>query len=119
MGRPGKKILLVDDEPLILRVLSRWLVQRGYVTYEARGSREALQVFREEQPFHALLSDVRLEMDNGWKLAEQIAALQPSIRILMLTGTVLHDKPEMPFDYELLFKPFYPQEVLTALEKME
>src|SRR4051812_14093114 len=103
MGRPGKKILIVDDEPLILRVLARWLVQRGYVTYEARCAREALRLFREEQPFHALLCDVRLEMDDGWKLAEQIAAAQSSIHVLMLTGTVLYDEPTMPFNYKLLF----------------
>lgn len=118
MGRPGKKILIVDDEPLILRVLARYLTHRGYITFEARGCREALRVFREEQPFHALLCDVRLEVDSGWKLAEQMAAAQPSLLVLMLTGTVLYDKPEMPFDYELLFKPFYPAEVLAALEKL-
>jgi CheY-like chemotaxis protein len=119
MGKPGQKVLIVDDERMIQRVLRRFLLHYNYVTHEAGGAATALRLFREEQPFHALLCDVYLGLDNGWKLAEQIYALQPSIRIVMITGAFFPKPPPKRFPYQLLLKPFLPADVRKALENHE
>lgn len=111
--------MIIDDEPMILRVLRRFLIHNGYVTYEAGSATEALRLFREEQPFHAVLCDVYLGIDNGWKLMKQIYPVQSSMRIVILSGSVIHDPPPVKYPYTLLLKPFTQEELREALGDIE
>lgn len=106
MGRASKQVLLVDDEQLIVRVLRRFLEKRKYEVFEAGGRLEALAMFHKEKPFHALLCDVHLGMDNGWKLAEEIYLSQPSVRVLMISGALVTGVTPDSLAYRMLYKPF-------------
>jgi CheY-like chemotaxis protein len=119
MGRPGKKILIVDDELMLRKVLRRFLLHEGYITFEAGGAATALRLFREEQPFHALLCDVYLGVDSGWKLAKQIYIEQPTLRVVMLTGAFIPRLPALPFHHTVLLKPFDQEELIQAIENAE
>lgn len=119
MSKGPKRILIVDDELMIRKVLRRFLLHEGYVTHEAGGTAMALRLFREEQPFHALLCDVYLGVDNGWKLAKQIYLEQPTIRVVMLTGACMPRRPELPFHHVVLLKPFDPEELMQAIKDAE
>ncbi len=116
MTKTYKKILIVDDEPMLVKVLRRFLVHEGHVTYEAGSASEALRLFREEQPFHVLLCDVYLGVDSGWTLAEQLYTKQPSLHIVMVTGAVILHEPEELFPYSLLFKPFNQERLRKVIE---
>lgn len=116
MLRRAKKLLLVDDEPMILRVLRRFLEKHKYLVYEALDAQTALGLFHKEQPFHALLCDVHLGMDNGWKLAEEIYLSQPSIRVLMLSGSTEFMTIPDTLSYIMLHKPFNQNNLITVLE---
>ena len=78
------KILLVDDEPAIRRVLSTTLNELGFQTTEASRGEEALQLIRSET-FSAVLLDVKMPGLGGMKTLSRLRTLAPRLPILMLT----------------------------------
>ena len=115
MGWTTKRVLLVDDEPMIVRVLRRFLEKHKYEVFEAGGRKQALDVFHKEKPFHTLLCDVHLGVDNGWKLAEEIYLAQPSIRVLMISGALNSRVTPDTLAYRMLYKPFTHDDLERAL----
>jgi CheY-like chemotaxis protein len=97
-GRP-KKILIVDDDPVILKTLSKTLQSRGYLVVTATDGGEAIGQVREERP-DMLLVDVCLAADmtgcgalgwDGFQIARWVRNLNCNAPAMMISGT---DKPE-------------------------
>ena len=121
----GRKVLVVDDEPSILRILSFRLRLSGMVPFEASCAEEALRVMREESPDLVLL-DVSLSPGlTGFDLC-RILKENPGtthVPILMLTARTLPAERELglrlgacayvtkPFSTKVLI-----QEIESALE---
>ena len=80
----GKRILLVDDEPLILKGLKYTLEQEGYETETAMDGEEALEMF-ESGSFDLILLDVMLPKLDGISVCQRIRE-QSDIPIIMLTA---------------------------------
>ncbi len=79
------RILLVDDEKAFADALAKRLDRRGFsvqVAYSAAEARRAAA----ESSYTAAILDVNLPDGNGHALFNEITALQPGIRVLMLTG---------------------------------
>jgi CheY-like chemotaxis protein len=73
-------LLIVDDEPLVRKMLVRLLASRGYAALEAENGSEALELVAEHgDRIWAVLSDVRMPQVNGIRLAEALAATHPEI----------------------------------------
>ena len=119
MPESPKRILIVDDEPLIRSILRRLLRRKGYTTFEAESNASALRLFMKEQPLHALLCDVYVGPDSGWMLAKRIHAEQPTIRVVMLTGSQAPSPPQLPFHHAVLLKPFDQEELVRAIEDID
>lgn len=113
-----KRLLVVDDEDIVLRLLARFLRREGYEVYEAIGVTDALRLFSSEQPFDALLCDICLNGGSGWSVAVRIRALQPLIPVLMLSGKIDAESPPPGFRHDILKKPFNPSQLRTALSKL-
>ena len=71
MRKMAKRILLVDDEPLILKGLRFTLEQEGYEILTAADGEEALKVFF-EQPVDLVLLDVMLPKMDGIQVCQRI-----------------------------------------------
>lgn len=112
----ARKVLIVDDEPLIRRVLSRFLNKDGVEVIEAESVKTALSVFHLNKPIDALLCDLYLGADSGWNVAESIYALQPTITIVMLTGCYDAGVAPVGLPYTVLNKPFSPDALRSALQ---
>ena len=80
----AKRILLVDDEPLIIKGLRFTLEQEGYEILTAADGEEALQVFKEQQVDLVLL-DVMLPKLDGIQVCQRIRETS-NVPILMLTA---------------------------------
>lgn len=78
------KILVVDDDPILRKVLVRALEPLGTVV-EARNGQEALDLFREVQP-HLVISDVHMPGMDGLALTEKLKALDRLLPVLLITG---------------------------------
>ena len=80
-------ILLVEDEPAILRLLRRALEAQGYSVLAAEGPGEALRQAREcAGDIHLLVSDVTMPGMNGRDLAKALLAHRPQMRQLFISG---------------------------------
>ena len=117
----GRKVLVVDDEPYILKILSFKLRLTGMIPFEATSAEEALRIVREENPDVVLL-DVSLSPGpSGFDLC-RILKENPAtmhLPIVMLTARSL------PADRELglrlgarsyITKPFSTKVLISEIE---
>ncbi|MCJ8501036.1 hybrid sensor histidine kinase/response regulator [Desulfatitalea alkaliphila] len=80
-------ILLVEDEPSILHMITQILHRKGYRVLAAAGPDRALELARtHEGPIHLLMTDVVMPAMNGRELATQVRLLHPAIRCLFMSG---------------------------------
>jgi two-component system cell cycle sensor histidine kinase/response regulator CckA len=80
-------ILLVEDDPIVRRLLVQALTRAGYRIYEAADGREAVEVFdRHGDTVDLLLTDLRMPVMGGAELALQLRAKRPSVKLLCVSG---------------------------------
>ncbi len=115
----GKRILVVDDDREIVRLLGAYLQQNGFQVLTAYDGERALQILRRERPDLVVL-DLMLPDRDGWDVT-RIVRSDPSIAatpIIMLTARVEdHDKIvglELGAD-DYVTKPFNPREVVARV----
>ena len=113
----AKRILLVDDEPLILKGLRFTLEQEGYEILTAADGEEALQVFF-EQPVDLVLLDVMLPKLDGIQVCQRIRE-SSNVPILMLTAKGEDMDKILGLEYgadDYITKPFNVIEVKTRIK---
>ncbi|HYQ60911.1 MAG TPA: response regulator, partial [Desulfatiglandales bacterium] len=79
------QLLLVDDEPGILKVLGISLADRGYRVMTAENGEGALRVFHEARP-EIILTDIKMPGMDGIELLKRIKAESPNTEVIMITG---------------------------------
>jgi CheY-like chemotaxis protein len=80
-----KKILLVDDDPGVCRMLQRVLEEEDYLVVPATNGLEALDRAHATAPHLALL-DLSLPVQNGWDTLERLAAEDPLLPVIIITA---------------------------------
>jgi DNA-binding NtrC family response regulator len=81
----GNRILLVDDEEIILDTYSSLLSERGYTIVTANSGRKALNEFS-HQPFDLVITDLAMKDGDGLTLLEDIKERSPDTPVIILTG---------------------------------
>jgi CheY-like chemotaxis protein/anti-sigma regulatory factor (Ser/Thr protein kinase) len=80
-------ILLVDDEPVILRTTKAMLERLGYRVTAVGNGRSALEAFGEaEVPFDLLITDMTMPKMTGFELAEELMKIRPDLPVILCTG---------------------------------
>jgi PAS domain S-box-containing protein len=79
-------VLVVDDEPMMREVISRFLTLDDHTVDVAGGGREALVLLQTSAPFDLVITDRAMPEMGGDELAAMIKVLAPSTPVLMLTG---------------------------------
>ena len=85
------KILIVDDEPQIRRVLRTSLTAQGYIVSDARSGEEALVKIREER-FDLILLDVNMPGMGGLEACRQIRGVSEAAIIMLTVRNTEQDK---------------------------
>jgi len=103
-------VLVVEDEPQLLRLVSRLLEGLGYRVLQARGGGEALLLGEQYQhDIDLLLTDVVMPALNGKELFERLAAGRPGLRVVYMSGytvnAIVH-RGLLQEDAHYLQKPF-------------
>jgi len=80
-----KKLLLVDDEEGIRKVLSISLSDSGYEVFTAENGEQALKIFREHSP-PIVLTDIKMPGMDGIELLQKIKDENPETEVIMITG---------------------------------
>lgn len=79
------RILVVDDEPDVLRLIVDWLKEEGHVPRSTGDSREAARLL-EAGSFDILVSDIRMPDPDGLALLEAARRRNPRVQVLLITG---------------------------------
>ncbi len=116
----AKKILVVDDEEDICRLISRALENEGYEVYGAFDGKEALSKVYDVSP-DLVVMDVLMPKMNGYQASEQIRKdpLYRELPILMLTVKDSKEDKMRGFDSgvdEYMIKPFDVTEVVARVK---
>jgi DNA-binding response OmpR family regulator len=116
MSQMSKKILVVDDEPQIVKVLKAYLEQSGFQVVIAADGNAALTTFQREKPDFMIL-DLSLPGMDGLDVCRAIRR-ESNIPILMLTARV--EEADKLIGLELgaddyVVKPFSPREVVARV----
>jgi CheY-like chemotaxis protein len=81
----ASRILLVDDDPRLLSVLSDTLQACGHAVTTAVKGEDALQIFDPGQ-HDVVITDLGMPRMNGWEVAERVKSLSPDTPVFLLTG---------------------------------
>src|SRR5215470_1838895 len=81
------RILIVDDDPHTLEILSRWLAREGYETVRADGGAACLELL-EREPIDVIVLDVMMPGMDGLQVCERLRANEDwrAIPIMLLTA---------------------------------
>jgi CheY-like chemotaxis protein len=112
-------ILLADDDVSIRNMVTFILTKEGYAVLAAKDGPEALEISRRfSDTIHLLLADVVMPNMDGFVLAEIIRRDRPTIKVLLISGTM--DKPILgsSFPDAFLSKPFFPATLLIAIHQV-
>ena len=118
--RDAKTLLIVDDDPEVLRSLERSLGRRYHLLL-AMGGAEAVAIIEGAETIHFVLCDLMMPEQDGASVYEAVLRLRPALAkhfVLMTGGThttrgrSFLDK----FPGSVLFKPFAPDQVVDLVE---
>lgn len=105
------KVLLVDDEQDVLRLLGLFVEEIGHESLLACDGKEALNMLGVEQ-VDVMVADLRMPIMDGWTLATQVRNTYPNIRIVGIAG--MPHTSQSPFD-TFLGKPFNLYDLKRAI----
>jgi len=113
------RILLVDDEPSILNVLSTLLKGQGHDCHPVKGGEQARDLIRNEL-FDLMISDIRMSPIDGLELLKLAKRTRPNMAVIMLTAygsveTAVVAMKEGAFDY--VTKPFKVDELMITVQR--
>jgi len=118
-----KKVLVVDDEVNILKLVSANLQIRGYQVTEAKNGTEALTQLRKSQPSLMVL-DIKLPDFTGWELLKRIKSdplVATGFPVLIMTASISETSLDLeiyPDVREVLTKPFSSARLMSAVERI-
>jgi PAS domain S-box-containing protein len=116
-GGSGERVLVVEDEPAVRRLTARILSGGGYEVIEAAEPYEALALC-EDEDVDLLLTDLIMPGMSGKELADRLAASQPELRVLFMsgyTGDVITRQGMLSEDVLVLEKPFSSASLLRRV----
>lgn len=112
------KILVVDDESRMRKLVKDFLTRNNYDVVEAADGEAALDAFYEDKKIALILLDVMMPKLDGWQVCREIRRLS-KIPIIMLTAK--SDEPDELLGFELgvdeyISKPFSPKILVARVE---
>jgi DNA-binding NtrC family response regulator len=117
MFEATRTVLIVDDDPQILRLLRAMLGPQNVKVLSAPLPSDALRICGEET-VDVLISDISMPEMDGNKLAERVFKLNPRVRVLLISGAVDEAPKVKGGQVRFLKKPFFPAELVRLLREM-
>ncbi|MBU2880433.1 sigma 54-interacting transcriptional regulator [Psychrosphaera sp. B3R10] len=116
---PQDRVLIVDDDPSLLRLLTIRLTAANYLVKSAASAKEALGALNGFNP-QLVISDLRMEGMDGMALFERIRLQSPNLPVIIMTahGTIpdaINATKQGVFSF--LTKPFESQELLDTVKQ--
>jgi two-component system, NtrC family, response regulator HydG len=114
-----KRILLIDDDMDMCRLLGHFLQRKGFETDTAYTGAKGLAKFKESD-FDVVLCDFRLGDIDGREVLQQVKAIKPSAVVIIITG---YSDVKMAVDvmrhgaFDYIIKPLIPEDVINVINR--
>lgn len=112
------KILVVDDESRMRKLVHDFLAKQGYLVLEAENGEEAVDIFFSDKNIDLIILDVMMPKMDGWQVCKEIRQYS-TVPIIMLTAKSDERDELMGFELgvdEYISKPFSPKILVARVE---
>ncbi|MBE0499845.1 MAG: sigma-54-dependent Fis family transcriptional regulator [Desulfuromonadales bacterium] len=117
---PSEKILIIDDEEGMRKLLARVLIKYGYETVTSGSGDEALSLI-ENDTFDLIITDINMPGMDGLQLLREVKSFDPALPIIVMTayGTVESAVQALRSGaYDYITKPFETDEIRLAVSRV-
>ena len=119
-GNGRGQLLLVEDEPVLRRLIADFLRGEGYEVIEAADGFEGASIYADHPYFDLVLLDLNLPFLSGVDVCRRIKAMRPSQPVLICSAAILDAHivalHEMKVD-QFLTKPYHPLDLLDRIHR--
>lgn len=112
------KILVVDDESRMRKLVKDFLIRKNYTVLEAENGEEAVDIFIENKDIALIILDVMMPKMDGWQACKEIRTFS-QVPIIMLTAKSDERDELLGFELgvdEYISKPFSPKILVARVE---
>ncbi len=120
-----RRILIVDDDSNVVRILARTFERSGYAVTTARNGAQAHHALSSQEPFEAMICDIQMPQLTGRELCQKLANEGPYLPAVVVVVTSRSEADERDWVREipaitLIEKPVGPKQLLrTVRERLE
>jgi CheY-like chemotaxis protein len=116
----GLRILLVDDHEAARTAIAAHLEDVGHIITQASDAPALLEILKNApQGYDVLVTDYAMPILSGAELIRQARELTPELHAIIITGYAEAElASSCPQDVQVLIKPFQPEQLLTALDRL-
>lgn len=122
MGGPGKKILIVEDEPNVRNFVKVYLEFEGYEVVEAKNGREGLERVKADGP-DLVVTDIMMPEMDGVTFYKTLRQDEKTKSLPVIVLTVKDEFEDIKYAYligvdEYITKPFDPQQLVRKIKEI-
>lgn len=119
INKPQAAVLLVDDEPLLVRCVSEYLTAKGYRVFPANNAQEALEILEKNlSVIRCIITDYSMPTHSGYWLAANARKLNAELPIILCTGFSDENLPDEDAISARLAKPFQPKQLQLLIQEL-
>ncbi len=114
-----KKILIIDDDDSLRRIIEYNLTEEGFETQVAASGEEGLAIFNKSH-FDMVISDMRMKEIDGMEVLKQVKKRSPETIVIIITAYATIEKAVIAMKsgcYDYLIKPFSRDELILIVKK--
>ncbi len=113
------RVLIVEDDPVVRRLLRLRLHKAGIVALSVSSGEDAVTLTKEDpEPIHLVVTDGVMPGMDGFDVARYFAQCQPPVRVVLVSGYLNHfvSRTDMPPNIQAFFgKPFSTNELVAKI----
>ena len=118
----ASKIIVIEDDPLILKLISQTLQREGYEVVTATDGSEGLRKVRETHP-HLVVLDISLPGLDGYQVCHHIRSTHETSKLPVIMVTAMSRPSDQRRGFETgaddyLSKPFVLSELITRIQSL-
>lgn len=122
-AKSNNSVMVVDDDILIARLLSHWLMQRGFDVEIVKNGRQAIEFLDTGEPPRLIILDIMMPFADGFEVLTQIRARKnwKKIPVIMLTSKSSETSVVRAFEAgadDYVTKPFKPAELMVRMNRL-
>jgi two-component system response regulator GlrR len=109
------RVLIVDDEPSVLRLVSKAIAGWGYEVHAASGALQALKLAHDDPCFDLIISDVIMPEMCGPELVRRLSRLCPNASVVMMSANIAAEV--LPAKAAFISKPFTMADLRSVVDR--